>query len=1378
MNQNASAAHSPWKGLNYYAEEDEDLFFGRDREKEELLRLIQRGTLTVLFSRSGLGKSSLLRAGLSPLLRDQNCLPVLVRIDYAASGPHPVQQIVSTTLAAAKAASIEVEVIGDPAASPESGEWRGTLWEFFHRHRFWSARNDPVTPVLMLDQFEEIFTLGQQSRQADEFIVQLADLAENRMPRIVQSRLETTDEKLNYDTRSPNYKLIVALREDYVSRLDSLRPVMPAVMHNRYELTPLTAERALEVVVKAGGTWVTEAVAREIVAAVAGGKSAPSGTAAPQEMTGEVEPAYLSVMCDELYRLMIERKKHAIDASLVTEERGKILDAFYERSFASLQPATRVFVEERLLTHGGFRSSLPLAETKDEGLPASDLDHLIERRVLRREPRLGTTHVELSHDLLVPIVRKSRDARRAQAQAEAEREAERKRTAAFNAKLKREQRRLRLALGTVAVLVGTIGFFIYGWVLPYDVYCRDFTKRWGRAHPVGPLPEAAVAHRDSTYRLTSQGRFGKVIALNVVNARQEPARYSAVGTYLSSGEGSRSVRDQVARIEFTQNRKGHVVSEIAFDRFDRMIWGFVYVPHDEGTPPAGRNSLDPTTVIGNWVRRLRGEPDADQPRVVKAMFVGADGYPKPQGKSRAEFVEIRYDERGFETELRYQDREGRPMPGRDDAYGQRKSYDGVGREIRITSLDEKGQPTNDKVGNATFVAIYDRDGNLTEGRALDVMDEPTLVADGYYKITLRYDEWGRWIEQRYFNLSDKPVAEKESGAHLITAKYDDRGNMIAEKLFDTAENKTLAGGGSNFFDFPAHEQRVEFDSHNRPVAVAYFDTNGDPQIGNGWHSIRMGYDAQGFVSAQTYFDQNGDKVNTESGGFHSAAYVNDSYGQIVEERYFKSDGQPLAGDFHLRKTQYDRAGNPVVEAFFDGKEQPRLNGSAGVHRIEKEYDRFRNATQARYFDTENQPIESSEGFHRVVATYDDFGSELTKRWYARDEAPVPGPEGAHEVRKTYDERGLLTFMSYHGAGNVPAHNSNGIHTTIIAYDEKRQESVRLHYDKDWSPAEDKAGNHLTVNAYDERGRPISTTYLRHDRSPNLDTELGIATITKVYDKTGEWIEQAFYDADNNLVPGPYRYARARHEPQPDGRIATVYYGPDDKPAFNPLQGCAIKKSDGRTRGETILESYHDANGELMIGPLGYAELRIRWDESGQAIGAAYFGLNGTPVAGPNGYHRSEQADQKSDLFRFFAADGRELTVLDSDTAVPVISATEIINIKQVAARIGIQIGDIVWRYGEWFYPDALEAELAKDTEFSLIAEKLRWSFLGEKDRLSEEQVRMTVIRRGEPVEIIVPPLPDKNLGMSLDSRMVPVETFETWKAQLRRAVVSMAVGAE
>ena len=105
-------------------------------------------------------------------------------------------------------------------------------------------------------------------------------------------------------------------------------------------------------------------------------------------------------------------------------ERGNILDALYERSFAGLDPSTRVFVEDRLLTAGGFRGSVPVAETGRESIVLSDLESLVNSRLLRLEDRLGTTHVELSHDLLTPIVSKSRDERWAAAKAEAEREAE------------------------------------------------------------------------------------------------------------------------------------------------------------------------------------------------------------------------------------------------------------------------------------------------------------------------------------------------------------------------------------------------------------------------------------------------------------------------------------------------------------------------------------------------------------------------------------------------------------------------------------------------------------------------------------------------------------------------------------------------------------------------------------------------------------------------------------------------------------------------------------------------------------------------------------------------------------------------------------------
>ncbi len=46
------ALENPWPGLAPYTEQQHESFFGREAETEELLRLIQRETLTVLFGRS------------------------------------------------------------------------------------------------------------------------------------------------------------------------------------------------------------------------------------------------------------------------------------------------------------------------------------------------------------------------------------------------------------------------------------------------------------------------------------------------------------------------------------------------------------------------------------------------------------------------------------------------------------------------------------------------------------------------------------------------------------------------------------------------------------------------------------------------------------------------------------------------------------------------------------------------------------------------------------------------------------------------------------------------------------------------------------------------------------------------------------------------------------------------------------------------------------------------------------------------------------------------------------------------------------------------------------------------------------------------------
>jgi hypothetical protein len=135
------------------------LFHGRSREARELADLVLGQRLVVVYARSGMGKSSLLRAGLQELLWAENVLPVSVRLNDAARGP------VATLYESLEQAVKErgVEHVGGATAS---------LWHYFKTAEFW--RGDALlTPLLILDQFEELFTI-QPPETREAFIAQLA----------------------------------------------------------------------------------------------------------------------------------------------------------------------------------------------------------------------------------------------------------------------------------------------------------------------------------------------------------------------------------------------------------------------------------------------------------------------------------------------------------------------------------------------------------------------------------------------------------------------------------------------------------------------------------------------------------------------------------------------------------------------------------------------------------------------------------------------------------------------------------------------------------------------------------------------------------------------------------------------------------------------------------------------------------------------------------------------------------------------------------------------------------------------------------------------------------------------------------------------------
>jgi hypothetical protein len=397
---------NPWLGLASFTEETRAYFFGRDEEVAELSRRVQRKLLTVLFGQSGLGKTSILRAGLVPRLRAQGYCPIYVRIDYAAESPEPAEQIKQAISRAARG----------------SGEWTQSgvavegesLWEFLH-HRDDVLRDESgatLIPLLIFDQFEEIFTLAQSDdsgrARAARFIDELADLVENRPPKSLEAKLEEDESRAErFDFARGDYRVLIALREDYLAPLEGLKKAMPSISQNRLRLAPMTGEQALAAVLQPGRRLVTDEVAAVIVRFVAGGAELAHA---------EVEPSLLSLICRELNDTRIAQGRDEISLDLLAGSHASILSNFYERSLLDQKPAVRQVIEDELLTSSGFRENIAeerlLSRFKAVGADPGTLASLVNRRLLRIEERLDVRRVELTHDVLCGVVRSSRDLRR------------------------------------------------------------------------------------------------------------------------------------------------------------------------------------------------------------------------------------------------------------------------------------------------------------------------------------------------------------------------------------------------------------------------------------------------------------------------------------------------------------------------------------------------------------------------------------------------------------------------------------------------------------------------------------------------------------------------------------------------------------------------------------------------------------------------------------------------------------------------------------------------------------------------------------------------------------------------------------------------------
>lgn len=402
-----TSREDPWPGLRSYEEAEWAFFHGRRRETAELLRLVKRDVLTLFFGISGIGKSSLLQAGVFPALRVEGYLPVRVRLNVGASdnlGRDVIRAF--ETEAATQSLTIHRGADPLPADAPV------TMWEYFHRVRVWDHA-DPVTPVLVFDQFEEVFTLGGGAGAVSAFLTELADLVENQIPMPVRRQIDQTRTPPAFAVDETPYRVVISLREDYLANLEGLTTLMPSLSkRNKFRLLPMTVAQALEAILGPGAALVSEAVATQIVGAIGFTRRSTERTAGGDD---EIEPFLLSLVCRELNTRRQERKLSMISADLVQSSHGgvgSILRDFYDRSFADLPAAVREFVEDRLVGRSGFRQMVAVADVQDVANLWKPVETLVARRLLRiEENRAGVPHIELTHDVLTPIAVASRNRR-------------------------------------------------------------------------------------------------------------------------------------------------------------------------------------------------------------------------------------------------------------------------------------------------------------------------------------------------------------------------------------------------------------------------------------------------------------------------------------------------------------------------------------------------------------------------------------------------------------------------------------------------------------------------------------------------------------------------------------------------------------------------------------------------------------------------------------------------------------------------------------------------------------------------------------------------------------------------------------------------------
>ncbi len=352
----------PYKFLDSFEREDAGIFFGRQEDSHRLADKILSHRLVVLYGGSGTGKTSLIRAGVAPILAKRSCLPLIVR---PADDP-----------ALTIKRELREKLVGLPDLTTD-------LPSFLQA----AERATEKLIVVFLDQFEEFFLrFGDESRAS--FVAELA--------RCHQSGA--------VDTR-----FILSIREDFFVRLHEFEGQLSSIFDSRYRLERLSRENAREAVVepvKLFDVTYEERLVERLL----------------DDLYEEgVGPPQLQIVCDRLYR---EFGQAGWPIALADYEKlggaKEILAGYLDSVLAECAGQELEVAKGILMTLVTSQETKALVNLdtivaevgRDRETVEATLRSLIDQRLVRRV-RLSE-YYELTHDYLVEEIKGwiSEDAKR------------------------------------------------------------------------------------------------------------------------------------------------------------------------------------------------------------------------------------------------------------------------------------------------------------------------------------------------------------------------------------------------------------------------------------------------------------------------------------------------------------------------------------------------------------------------------------------------------------------------------------------------------------------------------------------------------------------------------------------------------------------------------------------------------------------------------------------------------------------------------------------------------------------------------------------------------------------------------------------------------